>query len=76
MPSFQKQHADGINSLYEGSRTLAERTHFIGMDTHTVAKGRRELAQHDLDIERIRKAGGGRKQAEKKRPKSSPKLKS
>jgi hypothetical protein len=46
------------------------------MDAHTVAKGRRELEQHDLDVERIRRAGGGRKKAEKKRRKSSPESKS
>ncbi len=33
-----------------------------------MAKGRRELLQRDLDIDRIRKAGGGRKPVEKKNP--------
>ena len=32
MPSFQKRHTDGINSLYEGSRTLAERTHSMSAE--------------------------------------------
>jgi hypothetical protein len=41
-----------------------------------VGKGRRELLEQDLDLERIRKTGGGRKRAEKKRPKSSPESKS
>ena len=58
---------------YGGDQRIAD---FIGMDPHTVAKGRHELAQHDLDIERIRKAGGGRKPTGKKRPKSSPESKS
>jgi hypothetical protein len=72
----QRRLYAGLESLklgYGGDQRIAD---FIGMDPHTVAKGRRELAQHDLDIERIRKAGGGRKQAEKKRPKSSPESKS
>jgi hypothetical protein len=40
-----------------------------------VAKGRRELIDKDFEIDRIRKAGGGRKRVEKKRPKSSPESK-
>jgi hypothetical protein len=48
---------------------------FIGMDPHTVAKGRRELLEQDLEVDRIRKAGGGRKRVENKRPKSSPESK-
>ena len=45
---------------------------FIGMDPHTVAKGRRELMEQDFELDRIRKAGGGRKPVEKKLRKSSP----
>lgn len=61
----------GLESLrlgYGGDRRIAE---FIGMDPHTVARGRRELEQHDLDVERVRKTGGGRKRVEKKQKKSS-----
>jgi len=47
---------------YGGDRRIAE---FIGMDPHTLAKGRRELLQQDLAVDRIRKAGGGHKRAEK-----------
>jgi hypothetical protein len=46
-----------------------------GKDPHTVAKGGRDLLEQDLAIDRIRKAGGGRKPLEKKRPKSSPESK-
>jgi hypothetical protein len=66
----------GLESLklgYGGDQRIAD---FVGMDAHTVAKGRRELAQQDVDIARIRKAGGGRKPTEKKRRKSSPGSKS
>jgi len=72
----QRRLYAGLESLklgYGGDQRIAD---FIGMDPHTIAKGRRELAEHDLDIERIRKVGGGRRHAEKKRPKSSRKLKS
>ena len=68
----QRRIYAGLESLklgYGGNQRIAD---FIGMDPHTVAKGRRELEERDVDIERIRKAGGGRKPTEKKRPKSSP----
>lgn len=68
----QRRLYAGLESLklgYGGDQRMAE---FIGMDPHTVAKGRRELLEQDLEIDRIRKAGGGRKPLEKKHPKSSP----
>jgi len=76
-PLGEKQHRlyAGLESLkfgYGGDQRIAD---FIGMDAHTVGKGRRELLAQDLDLERIRKVGGGRKRAEKKRPKSSPESK-
>jgi len=71
----QRRLYAGLESLklgYGGDQRIAE---FIGMDPHTVAKGRRELLEQDLEIDRIRKAGGGRKRLEKKHPKSSPESK-
>ncbi len=65
----QRRLYAGLESLklgYGGDQRIAE---FIGMDPHTVAKGRRELLEQDLVIDRVRKAGGGRKPLEKKRPK-------
>jgi len=41
----------------------------LGIDRHTVAKGRRELLSGDISTQRIRQTGGGRKPQEKKRPK-------
>jgi hypothetical protein len=70
----RRLHA-GLESLklgYGGDRRIAE---FLGMDPHTVAKGRRELLEQDVATDRIRKTGGGRKRVEKKRPKSSPESK-
>ena len=72
----QRRLYAGLESLklgYGGDQRIAD---FVGMDAHTVAKGRRELAQHALDIDRIRTAGGGRKPAETKRRKSSLESKS
>jgi hypothetical protein len=71
----QRRLYAGLESLklgYGGDQRIAD---FIGLDPHTVAKGRRELLEQDLEVDRIRKAGGGRKRAEKKRPKSSPESK-
>jgi hypothetical protein len=72
----QRRLYAGLESLklgYGGDQRIAD---FIGMDAHTVGKGRRQLLDQDLDLERIRKAGAGRKPAEKKRLKSSPGSKS
>ena len=55
-----------------GDQTVARA---IGMDPHTIAKGRRELVERDLDLDRLRRPGGGRKRVERKRPRSSPKSK-
>ena len=66
----QRRLYAGLESLklgYGGDQRIAA---FIGMDPHTVAKGRRELIEQDFEVDRIRKAGGGRKPVEKKRPKS------
>lgn len=72
----QRRLYSGLESLklgYGGDQRIAA---FLGMDPHTVAKGRRELIEQDFAVDRIRKAGGGRKPVEKKRPKSSPESKS
>ena len=58
----------GLNSLklgYGGDRQMAE---ILGLDVSTVARGRRELLEHDVNVERVRKAGAGRKAVEKKTP--------
>ena len=60
----------GLESLklgYGGDRQMAE---ILGLDVSTVARGRRELLEHDVNVERVR-AGAGRKAVEKKRQKSS-----
>jgi hypothetical protein len=48
---------------YGGDRKIAE---FLGIDVHTVARGRRELFGEQVQRERVRQEGGGRKPAEKK----------
>lgn len=71
----QRRLFAGLESLkwgYGGDRKVAR---LLGLDEETVARGRRQLRDQDVELDRTRKAGGGRKPAEKKRPKSSPKSK-
>lgn len=66
----------GVEALQFGpgsDRWLAE---LLGIHRQTVAKGRRELLDGDVDFERVRKKGAGRPPVEKKAWKSSKKSKS
>jgi hypothetical protein len=49
-----------------GDRQLAD---FLELDPHTVARGRQQLLAQDVEVDRARRTGGGRKPVEKKRPK-------
>ncbi len=51
-----------------GDRKIAE---LLGLDVHTVARGRRELFGGEVERDRVRRKGGGRKALEKKRQRSS-----
>jgi hypothetical protein len=65
----QRRLYAGLESLklgHGGDRRIAE---LLGLDPGTVARGRRELLSQDVERERVRRAGGGRKPAEKKRRK-------
>ena len=55
----------GLESLkwgHGGDRRIAD---LLGLSEKTVAKGRRELLDQDLDYDRVRKPGGGRKPLKK-----------
>ncbi len=57
----------GLEALkvgHGGDRKVAD---LFGLDPGTVARGRRELLAQDVEVERVRSKGGGRKSAEKKR---------
>lgn len=57
----------GIEALkigHGGDRKVAD---LFGLDPGTVARGRRELLAHDVDLGRVRKSGAGRKPTKKKR---------
>jgi len=63
----QRRLYAGLESLKLGrgrDRQLAE---FLDLDPHTVARGRQQLLAQDIEVNRARKAGGGRKPVEKKR---------
>jgi hypothetical protein len=63
----QRRLYAGLESLkygHGGDRHLAQ---ILGLDQETVARGRRELMEGQIDRDRIRAPGGGRPRAEKKR---------
>jgi hypothetical protein len=65
----QRRLYAGLESLKlgrGGDRQLAD---FLDLDPHTVARGRYQLLSQDVEVDRARKAGAGRKRVEKKRPK-------
>lgn len=66
----QRRLYAGLESLKQGhggDRKLAE---ILGLDEETVARGRRELLDGHIQPHRVRRPGGGRPRAEKKRPPS------
>jgi hypothetical protein len=65
----QRRLYAGLESLKlgrGGDRQLAD---FLDLDPHTVARGRQQLLAQDVEVDRARRTGGGRKPVEKKRPK-------
>ena len=67
----QRRLYAGLESLrlgYGGDNRIAE---LIGLDAHTVARGRKELLERDVEIDRVRQPGAGRTSVEKKRQKLS-----
>ena len=65
----QRRLYAGLESLKlgrGGDRNLAG---FLGLAPHTVARGRQQLLAQDVEVDRARRMGGGRKRVEKKRPK-------
>jgi len=66
----QRRLYAGLESLQlgrGGDRQLAD---FLDLDPHTVARGRQQLLAQDVEVDRTRRTGGGRKPVEKKRSKS------
>jgi hypothetical protein len=68
----QRRLYAGLESIKVGHGGDKKIARLFGMDMHTVAKGRKELWSGEIESDRVRRAGGGRKYLEKKHRKSSP----
>jgi hypothetical protein len=66
----QRRLYAGLESLQEGHGGDQRMAELLALDVATVARGRRELLAGEVLRERVRRAGGGRKPVEKKRPNS------
>lgn len=67
----QRRLYAGLESLKIGHGGDQQMSELLGLDPSTIARGRRDLFAQDVEIERVRRPGAGRKSAQKKRPKSS-----
>ena len=67
----QRRLYAGLEALKTGRGGDAQIADLLGLDVGTVARGRQDLRQQEVDAKRVRRAGGGRKSLEKKRRKSS-----
>lgn len=65
----QRRLYAGLESIKLGRGGDTLLADFLGLDPHTVARGRQQLLEQDVETGRVRKPGGGRKRVEKKRPK-------
>jgi len=66
----QRRLYAGLESLKRGHGGDQQMAQWLGLDAATVARGRRELLAGEVQRERVRRPGGGRPRAEKKRPAS------
>ena len=67
----QRRLYAGLESAKIGHGGDQQIADLLGVDPSTIARGRRDLLTRDVEIERIRRQGGGRKPVEKKRRRSS-----
>ena len=65
----QRRLYAGLESLKLGRGGDRHLAGFLDLDAHTVARGRQQLLAQDVEVDRARRVGGGRKRVEKKRPK-------
>jgi len=63
----QRRLYAGLESFKRGHGGDRQMAQWLGLDVETVARGRGELLAGEVEHERIRRAGGGRPRAEKKR---------
>lgn len=67
----QRRLFAGLESIKLGHGGDSAVATFLGLDPHTVARGRQQLLDQNVLSERTRRSGGGRKPVEKKPPTSS-----
>lgn len=65
----QRRLYAGLEALKLGHGGDQKVADLLGLDVGTVARGRRQLVNRDVEVERVRQVGGGRPALEKKRPK-------
>ena len=65
----QRRLYAGLESLKLGRGGDRQLAGFLDLDPHTVARGRQQLLAQDVEVDRARRTGAGRKPVEKKRPK-------
>lgn len=66
----QRRLFAGVESIKLGRGGDTILATFLNLDPHTVARGRQQLLDHEVALDRIRRVGGGRTPVEKKRPTS------
>jgi len=64
----QRRLFAGLESLRQGRGADPFVADLFGVNIHTVAKGRRQLVERDVETGRTRKSGGGRRPVQKKNP--------
>jgi len=64
----QRRLYAGLESFKQGHGGDRQLAQALGLDEDTVARGRRELLTREVQPDRVRREGGGRPRAEKKRP--------
>lgn len=65
----QRRLFAGLESMRAGQGGDQRLAEFLGVDPHTVARGRQQLLDQDVIADRTRRSGGGRPRQEKKRQK-------
>ena len=63
----QRRLYAGLESIRLGRGGDSQLADFLGIASHTVARGRQQLLDQDVAIGRMRRNGAGRKPVEKKR---------
>ena len=61
MNEQQRRFYAGLESMRLGHGVDSVLAAFLGLDPHTIARGRRQLLNQDVEAGRIRHSGAGRK---------------